>query len=107
MKIREYLISRMSIQEFADKNDLTLEIHERGIYDTGRRYYVYFEHTEISEEGRAMLISAHGNGSTGEEAIEDYAKEISKKYLVVDAHTLDRREIRIPKLFYDKERGLK
>lgn len=75
MKIETELVSESSIEEFADTHNLTMQIKERGkdrMRDVSK-FYARFKNAEISEG--SMLIGAHGNGETPEEAIADYARE--------------------------------
>lgn len=95
MKIEKHLILESTIQEFADKNNLIMEVHERNKigYD---RYYVHFKHCEI-EDGN-VLIAAFGNGSTQEEAISNYACRISLQNIVIDSSSKNSRKILVPRL---------
>ena len=45
-----------------------------------------------------MLTSVFGDGNTVQEAIANYAKEISGKLIVIDAYSRARREIKVPTL---------
>lgn len=93
MKIERHFKDRMTIEEFAEKHDLIMEVYER---DKGiaTPFYARFKGAEIKDDG--MLRSAHGNGYTEEEAINDYASEISEKVLVFGAYITNRKEIRVP-----------
>lgn len=101
MEIRSNLIESTTIEKFANKNGLVMEVHERrkpiGAPD---RFFAHFHHSDIKEG--AMLIGTFGNGSTPEEAIQNYAKEIGLKLLVIDAvSSTDRKEIQVPRLTED------
>lgn len=96
MEIKRFLIERVSIQEFADRNGLVMEIRERPFKDLPR-YYAAFAGVEVSEDG--CLVGAHGNGDTEEQAMSNYAERISSTTLVVGAFTKDRREIQAPRLY--------
>jgi hypothetical protein len=82
MEIKYNKIETITIDEFADRHGLVLEVNEREplyikmphIGENGR-FYAYFGNIEISD-GR-FLTSAFGNGSTIREAIEDYAYQLS------------------------------
>jgi hypothetical protein len=71
-----------------------MEVHERSHIDSPTRFYAHFFDAEISE-GR-ILVGSFGNGRTEEEAIENYAAEISGKVLVIGAYKKERREIIVP-----------
>ena len=104
MKIEINEQPRMTIEEFADLHDLTVDVNERTPSMMGdrwteeSRYYAQFRDSEI-KEGR-MLAGTYGNGCTPEQAISDYASEISEKLLVLHAfsHSQERREIWVPVL---------
>lgn len=96
MKIERALVKRESLESFADTHNLTLSITEREKPDCYRlRYYVDFKHAEIKRDG--CLISLTGNGTTEDEAIEDYMKQISGELLIVHAYDKSKRkEIQVP-----------
>lgn len=91
------------IEEFADKYGLIMEVHERSARDYCAgpwlerfRYFAHFKRAEI-KEGR-MLSSASGDGATPEEAIADYARNISGQLLIIDAYRDERCELHVPML---------
>jgi len=95
----------MSLQEFADEHNLTLEMHER----TGRdfhglpRFYCHFKHADVKQGG--CLYGKFGQGSTEVDAMKDYIKEIRETILVIDAWAInpdDRHEIVVPNLYIDE-----
>jgi len=94
MKTKEFMLPRMTIEEFADKNNLVMEIHERSDEDSPARFYAHFEHSDIAEDG--MLIGKYGDGESKKQAILNYAMEISGKVLVIGAFSGRRREIVVP-----------
>ena len=95
MKIETHLAERMSIQDFADKHGLVMEVRERiGSEDKRMSFYAHFKHAEI--KNGIFLTSKHGNGTTPEEAISQYAIVISDELLVIDALSDNRREIKVP-----------
>lgn len=96
MKIIRELIKRQTIEEFAVEHDLVMKIVERSTTSSPvqDRFFCHFEH--IEEKDGSCLISASGNGNTEQEAINDYAKRISEKYLVYNAYKDDRRTIMAP-----------
>jgi len=106
MEIKYDKIQRMTISEFADMHDLNMVVRERhtGHGDNSLpRFYASFEHSEVSD--RCMLIGKYGDGDTPEEAIKDYAKEISEKKLVLNAYRKNRVEIQVPCLLDEESRA--
>lgn len=99
MKINR--INTKEILDFEKELNVELEVNERppssGLY----RYYVSFNNTEVSEG--SMLIGSFGNGSTIDEALQDYCKEIETKTIVLFARSDKRREILCPKLIHTKQ----
>lgn len=97
MKIERHEIETTSIEAFADKHGLVMEIRERKkpVGDPAR-YYAYFKRAE-AREGHC-LIALFGNGRTPEEAIAEYAEAISLRTLVIDSMSNERREIEVPRL---------
>ena len=91
----------MTIEELADQHNLTMIVTERELYRecSVHRWYAYFEDAETKDG--PMLIDTYGDGGTPEEAIADYARRISGKLLVINAHQKSRREIQVPRLVYD------
>lgn len=102
MKIEMYGIPRSTLEAFAEQHKLTMEVHERNPRDFGSgwkeciRYYTQFKNCEIKDG--SFLSGTFGNGSTPAEAIDDYAKEISGKRIVLNAYRKDRTEIDVPLL---------
>jgi hypothetical protein len=86
----------MNIEEYADALNLQLDITRHA--NQGNRYTASFEHCEIKDSAESsVLSSAYGNGYSPATAIEDYAKKIKGKLLVVNAMSLDRREYFVPR----------
>jgi hypothetical protein len=96
MKIEENFVKEMTIEEFAELHDLTMEINERPNSVPTMRFYASFKHTEVML-GRC-LGSVSGDGETIEEAIQAYAQNISLQKIAVDAFKSNRREIDVPRL---------
>jgi len=98
MKTERHPIKEQTIEEFADQNDLVMEIYERGAnrFDGVERFYASFKHAEVFED--CFLVGSFGDGNTEEEAITDYAARISEETLVMDACTDHRKEIYVPRL---------
>lgn len=102
MKIELNEITRMTIEEFADKHDLVMEINERQVrIGCASRYYASFKGSET--KNGVMLARTYGNGSTPDMAISAYAEAISCKTLVIDSMLDTRREIEVPMLSYDQK----
>ncbi|MBK6942517.1 MAG: hypothetical protein IPH13_20265 [Planctomycetes bacterium] len=99
MRIERTELARSTLEEFADKNDLVMEISERTPnHWPASRYYARFRHAEIVDGQR--LISSFGNGASEEEAIEAYMREISGRRLKVydQANNWASRYIDVPLL---------
>lgn len=99
MKVEKRLIPEMTIEEFAEKHDLIMEVNERRSDRMRRpwRFYASFKYAEL-REGDRLLRGAYGNGDTAEEAIANYAEEISGGLLILNAYGSDRKEIKVPRL---------
>ena len=100
MKIR-YILQPESTTfgEFAEKNDLTMQVVEREHWQirTGRpRYYAEFVSAEVKIGN--CLHGFYGEGDTAEEAIKDYyTGHIEGHNLIINAtNPKTRREIRVP-----------
>lgn len=98
MQIIMNTVSRMTLQGFAEQHNLVMEINERDPNEHPNlpRYYASFEHCEVKGDG--VLIGEFGNGETPEEAMENYAKRISNKRLVLLIPGKDRFELKAPML---------
>lgn len=98
MIIEHYNIEECTLEEFADKHDLILEIIERPTKITQRgvsRYYAKFKNMDIKDG--IFLRSAFGNGDTKPQAIYDLRLLLSKKLVVLNANTDNREEINCPR----------
>ena len=90
MKIIKKEIPIMTIEELANKYDLTMYIGEIPTEESSpNRYHASFERIEIKDG--CFLESRWGNGSTPEEAIDNYTKEINLKPLVKNAYSGPKR----------------
>lgn len=98
MKIELHEIERDTISAFADKNNLTMEVHERArpVGDPAR-YFAHFKDSD-AKEGECCLIGLFGDGRSPDEAIAAYANKISLRILVIGALTDERRVIKVPRL---------
>ena len=97
--------NRQTLEAFADQNGLTMEVAERTRTDLARcfdyskmRFYAAFKGVDVSEG--CMLSNSHGNGGTEDDALRDYARQISGKKLVIGAFTVERREVWAPEITY-------
>ena len=74
----------VELEDFADKHGLKMVVRERMQQPhPNAKFYACFENVEIKDG--IILRSPHGNGATVEEAIKEYATEISKRHLVYRA----------------------
>jgi len=95
VKIKREMLARMSIEEFAEENDLTMKVVERKHYDhKGQRFYAVFDGAEV--KGDSVLMGLYGDGETEEEAIRSYAQVISGKTIVFNAEKKYRLELDVP-----------
>ena len=102
MKIKIDRLPRMTLEEFADKNDLTIVVKERPSgYRWTSKFYAMFEGPWYVKEGEYFVKGSFGNGDTPEEAIADYAKEISEQTLVYK-HSNNDTDIKVP-ILIEKE----
>ena len=97
MEIVRELIPVSTIEDFADKHGLVMEVKERGgdWRGSGGQFYARFKNSDVLDGH--FLVGTFGNGHTEDEAICAYASEISEKVLVLDSWTPQRREIICPR----------
>lgn len=105
MEIRYDTIPEMTIEEFAERENLEMEVRERPLpKGDPMRYHASFWHTAVMD--RCFLVGEYGNGSTPEEAIQNYAKKISLKRVAFGALGsylgLERRDINVPRLVVEE-----
>ena len=98
MKIERQVLETMTLEEFADKYGLVMEVRDRdprliaySLIGPAGRFYASFKRVE--EKDGYMLRSSHGNGHTEEEAIANYVNKITGKDLVLGAHSGNRIDI--------------
>ena len=97
MKTTINTIDQITIEEFADREGFEMMINERPKPDGDpSRHYARFDCVEVMDRG--CLVGTFGNGSTVEEAVDNYAKEISLKRLAFKSYTKNRREVEVPRL---------
>ena len=87
----------MTLEEFADKNGLVMEVRAR---DEPERFHLRFSarFSHAGVQDGTLLKSISGKGATEDLAIGNYAREISGRLIVIDSMGADRREIEVPKL---------
>jgi hypothetical protein len=97
----------MTLEEFADKYGLTMEVGERSrewCSDDEARFYACFADSYVLEDGALVVVT--GNGSTPEAAIADYAVRIAGCRISVGETRADRRYIDVPNvLTWLRQRG--
>jgi hypothetical protein len=87
--IRDYG-EEMTLEEFADKYDLTLVIkRRRRSEERFGAYYASFDRVEIKRG--SILEGTFGNGPTPRDAVCDYARLISDERLVYNAYDNEKR----------------
>lgn len=100
MKIN--LIKSKEILEFEKEIGYELEVNERPqkyiSENLVKRFYVSFKNGEVMYGG--CLCGYTGNGNTIDEALSDYANQISSTRMAFDAYTPKRKVIDIPKLVH-------
>jgi hypothetical protein len=97
MKIEVVPIPTMTIQEFADREGLTMEVKERGSdrISNATPWFATLKGVDVIDG--IMLGAAWGNGNTPDQAIADCVRNISEQRLVFGAYTDSRREIQAPR----------
>lgn len=88
MKIYRRYLKKLSLQEFAELHNLTLEIGET--FDGA--YHVSFQRVEI-KDGPRTVRTGTGFGASEYLALVAYLKNISGQVLIVGAGTKARAEI--------------
>ena len=97
MKVRTTSQPRATLEEFADRHNLVMEVKERPLdCQHHGKYTASFERAETTTPGSRILTGAYGDGETPEDAMRDYGQEISGKILVVNAWGDGRRELDVP-----------
>lgn len=85
MKVTIERVNRLTLEEFANKHGLEMVVTER----TNGSFYASFRRFLVKEG--CMRRGVYGDGKTPEEAIKNYAPQISQ-HVIVD----DNREILVP-----------
>lgn len=94
MKIERHTLETMSIEEFAEKHDLTMEIRERK--SVIKPFCANFKGARLMYSNR--VIGDFGEGITEQEAISNYANLISNGKLVFNLFLGKVPEIQVPYL---------
>jgi len=105
MEIDLHAIEESTIEDFAEKHGLRMQVYERSNRSFPNplpKYFAYFYGAEISDG--AILNSIFGDGNTPEEAIANYADQISEKVLTFDAWLSTRYQIFVPRLVAKSDR---
>lgn len=87
----------VSFEQFAVFHRLELHCFERSKTiqpDDRGRWYAHFRSCEVKQGN--MLSGTYGEGPDPNAAIDDYAKILRGRLLVVNAYSPDRREIQCP-----------
>lgn len=96
MEIERHPVPEMTIEEFAERNGLVMEVRERD-NPSYPRYYATFKDSWVKDG--IILSGKFGNGRTEKEAIHNYSNEISLSILVVGAFRgNNRKELQVPRL---------
>jgi hypothetical protein len=86
----------MKLNAFCDKNDLELEL--RRFANQKGRWLAKITGGEFkTTEGSSILQGIYGSGTTPNEAIKDFVRQIKGMHMVVYACTSRRFELPIPK----------
>lgn len=104
MKIVVKQPETLTLEQFAERHDLTMELTERpleaweGPKAAMDRWMARFQDTDVVDG--SLLVGTCGNGPTQTEAMNDYAKKISGKKIAVDPFEQNglRRDIWVPRL---------
>ena len=94
------LIPEKEILELEKELGIELVMNERNHRLGLKKFYVSFPRLE-SMEG-SCLISYSGNGETMDEALKDYAEQLSCRRIVIDAYKSERKEIELPKIVHTR-----
>lgn len=102
MNIHTFPLQRSTIEDFAEKHCLVMEVHERSPHEPvfggwrggAVRFYAHFSCCEIADNG--CLVGVFGDGPSPEAAIADYGKQISGRRLIHRAYQPERKEIAVP-----------
>ena len=92
---------QVEILDFAKDNNLELVVGQRSLgYELkGQRFHIQFNDSCI-KEGNSK-IGVHGNGNTFNEALRDYANQISWRLLLIEIPK--NIEFRLPWLVHTKD----
>lgn len=92
--------SGVTLSAFAEENNLTMAVRQRHSEPKAikglPRFWAWFEWVDVLEG--SFRVGVFGNGETPEDAIADYAEEISGKTLAVNSGKPDAHTIKVPVL---------
>jgi hypothetical protein len=95
METERHFLPESTLEEFAEKYNLTMEIHERENPRNGiEPFYAHFKRCDVSDG--ALLRGTYGNGNTPDEAVRNYIPEISA--IAINGNTDNCVYIKVPKL---------
>ena len=100
MIIKREFIERTTIEAFADKHNLTMEVNERDI-EPGKspgpneRFYANFEGVDVIDG--SFYRGVYGNGPDEETAIRDYARKLSRAVFSIRGADDRREEVICPR----------
>ena len=100
MIIKREFIERTTIESFADKRNLTMQVNERDI-EPGKypgpneRFYAAFEGVDVIDGH--FYRGVYGNGPDEETAIRDYAIKLSRAVLSIRGADGRREEVVCPR----------
>lgn len=99
MKIERQVYETMTIEQFAEANNLVMEIRERNlpIGDDGRFFAKFKNCGIVCDNGNAYAYPI-GDGATEELAVAAYTKEISMRRIRIIVGKDERREVNVPRL---------
>lgn len=104
---------KIDLLDFAEMIGAEIEIIEREYVGIARgtkkwkQYYAYFKNCEI-KESNGGLTGITGDGNTINQALNDYAKKISGKFLVFDSDAgCMRRHVIAHKIIYKPSKKVK
>lgn len=90
MKINRNTLKRPTLEEFADKHDLTLEIGERPKEYGLPRYFAYLKDVYLDEG--CVVVGTSGNGDDEQSAVQDYVKRLNGQLLTIRPFDPSRRK---------------
>ena len=99
MKVIINNLDKVNLEDFANEYNLTMLVSERDMAAQVlgmSKYTAKFKGVEVKKG--LTLEGAYGNANTPEDAIKDYCKQISGKWIVANAYGKDRMMVYAPHL---------